>query len=473
MLNIKDVLNVMPDIDYSGDLDVGFESLSFSFKKNNKHDFVVLMADDWDDTTKKRCGQYNKSTSDLIKELESKGSYNVVVSKNEYDDFLFKGFNALIVSNSKLFFYSLGRVARAQCSGNLIAVTGSAGKTTTKNMLAHVLKRIEDSKVSATQGNRNTARPVVNDVINSLDSDYIALEVSRACLNTFDEVGFTLRPDFAILTSISEAHLEDLGSLEGVAICKSKLFLDMSASGYVIINADTPYANLVVQEANKTAANVVTYGNGEDNQVFLVEYDSVTGMVVANVFGRQVEYFVSAHSEHYAINSLAVAAVLFLMDIPCWEELLSSLGSYVPSRGRGDFFKYTSLKRSYTIIDDSYNSNPASMRASLKSLSNIDSEGGRKIAVLGDMLELGENSYQLHADLYDVVVSSKVDKVYLVGEYMQDLWVKLPLDIKGALFPNVKGVYSFLRTQLKDNDLILFKSSNGTGLSRIVKRFRK
>lgn len=247
----------------------------------------------------------------------------------------------------------------------------------------------------------------------------------------------------------------------------------MSASGYAIINGDTPYASLVIEEASKTNANVITYGHGEDNQVFLVEYDSVTGKVIANVFGHRVEYSVSAHSEHYATNSLAVAAVLFLMNVAGWDKLLRSLNDYAPSKGRGDFFKYTSLKKSFKIIDDSYNSNPASMRASLKSLSNIDSEGGRKIAVLGDMLELGENSYQLHADLYDAVISSKVDKVYLVGECMQDLWVKLPTDIKGALFPNINGVYNFLRTQLKDNDLVLFKSSNGTGLNRIVKRFRK
>ncbi|MCC5903054.1 MAG: UDP-N-acetylmuramoyl-tripeptide--D-alanyl-D-alanine ligase [Halomonas sp.] len=471
MLENEILLNSIPRVKFSGDSKVKFSGVSFSLKAAKKNVFLLLMDDEWEKGVRKRFGQYEKSIESVLEELKSKRIFNIIVNK-KHDKSLFKGFNVFFVDSTKDFFYSVGGLLREHYAGSLIAVTGSAGKTTTKNMLAHVLASIPGRNVSYTIGNRNTARPVVTDLINSSDSDFLALEVSRACFDTFDKYAFSLRPDFAILTSISEAHLEDLGSLEGVAIHKSKIFKNMN-SGYAVVNADTPYSNVVADYATRNGAKVVFYGKEKENPVSLVKYDSMTGLVTANVFGQQMKYSVGPYSEHLAVNSLAVAAVLHLMNIPKLDELMGTLEGISPTKGRGDTFEYTTPKRSFKIIDDSYNSNPASMRASLKTLYSIKSEGGRKIAVLGDMLELGVDSSQIHSDLHDAVISSGVDKVYLVGEHMQNLWIKLPEEIKGALFKNTDGVYTFLKSQLKNKDIVLFKSSHGTELHRIVERFRK
>lgn len=278
----------------------------------------------------------------------------------------------------------------------------------------------------------------------------------------------------AIVTSISEGHLDYLGSLKGVAEHKSKIFSGMTKSGFAVINLDTPFSDLLVEKAAQAGASVVGYGSSENADVQLIDYDYSSGLVTARFFDEIISYNLGARGRHMALNSIAAVVSIKLSGCEDWKSRINYLEEFFALSGRGEISKITIKDKNITVIDEAYNANPASMESALQMLSEISpSNEGRRIAVLGDMMELGGEAESLHAKLLESILLSKADKVYLVGDYMQHLWVKLPKDIKGALFPTVDGFYRFLRPSLKDGDVVLFKSSNSTRLNVVVKKLKQ
>jgi UDP-N-acetylmuramyl pentapeptide synthase len=385
--------------------------------------------------------------------------YVYLVDK-EFDTSLVEG-KRIVVVNSV--FDEVVKISNAKSegeSGKLIAITGTVGKTSTKRVIGEVLK--EFGKVGFSAG--NVTYPILKKVFLSSGYDYRVFEVSAYALNS---TGNIVRPDVAVLTSVGEGHSEKYGDVYDIFKIKTRVLSNIRPGGVAVVNSDIPFFPEVAGKLSDTVS-IVTYGEANGADYRLDSYDSRTGSIRATLQGRTVSFNTSLSGRHNAINMLGALAVFDALGMDV-ESCLEKLNNITPPRGRGDEFLAKLPKAEIRIINDCYNANPVSMKSSLESFSQRHVASGRKVLVLGDMMELGEGSISHHVALSEIVNSSGFDKVFLVGENMAHLWPQLSPQIRGASFTSYKQVFSVLRRELEDGDNVLFKSSNSVGLNKVVR----
>lgn len=352
--------------------------------------------------------------------------------------------------------------------GVVASVTGSCGKSSTKSMLAHVLSN--KGPVYAGSGNGNVPTVLLGQACD-INEEYAAIfEVSSHALWKRPSASYS---DYAVITNISESHMKDFKSLKNVAYAKSKIFTTFRRpeNSIAIINADTECFNLLHAAACESASKVITYGKSCSADIRLQSYDS-DGLVTASVFGNECSYMMNPLGEHNAINSLVVLAVVNDLGLPL--TLLNMLKSYMPIVGRMSMEEIPLLDGTIKVVDDSYNANPASMTAAISYLDSIAvKNGGRKILVIGDMLELGSTSVSKHKEIASLIKSSSFDKVYLLGDNMARIWHLIPQKMRGASLTSYLHVTQLLKCELKVNDIVLFKSSNRMKLHKAVHEIKE
>lgn len=353
---------------------------------------------------------------------------------------------------------------RSSFPGSVVAITGSVGKTTTKNILNDVLKESHNLFVGARSF--NTKKMIVNQVLALENEDVAVFEMSRTASLPGSRI---TKPNVAVLTAITESHLGAVSSTEEIVKLKSRIFRGLSENGVAIINRQIPHFNMAFKIAKKYTDNVITYGDRKGD-FKLLSYVQSRGLVKVDLKGVKLSFKLSLEGRHNAINSLAVLAVIHALGFKV-EDYLGLFNKIAPVDGRGAKSSIYLGARKLNLINDAFNANPLSMNASLSSFAN-SKVSGRKILCLGDMLELGELSSQLHAQLLNSVVSVNPDKVYLVGECMSSLWAILPNEIKGGHFMKLEHLSNALYCDSLDGDTVLFKSSNGTGLYKVFEEFR-
>ncbi len=431
--------------------------------------FHMLVDEAWPRNICKFSRLGRRSLPDLLKRLDEHPRAGLVIARRHYDPTLLGGRNVLVVEDGFQFFLdtarSLGRVAPAP----VVAVTGSAGKTTTLGILQDLLEQVApDSRLLITEGNQNLFRDSLSKLTRLLNYDLALLEVAAA--NAYARHDFHMAPDIAVLTGISTAHLEYLGNLENVARVKSRLFEGMPRDGTAIINADSPFLDLMRDKARKQGCEVLLYGEDPGADIHLEHYDFATGEVRARFAGERFVYSVGQAGRHIAVNSLACLAVMARLGLD-WKAASAALARFRPIAGRGQVLALNLRGQSVTVLDESYNANPLSMRAALGLLREHGPQrSGRRIAVLGDMLELGKQAAALHAGLIDDVLGSTAEQIVLVGETMQALWPLIPSERQGALLPDTTGLPELLERIAQEGDVILFKASNKVGLSDAIAR---
>lgn len=473
-MQTQKLLDTCPGVVEASVSDAQFYGADYRLNRLSPGMFFIIMDDSWPLRAKKKYLQHGKSVAELVNEARNLRVTKFIVNSDAFVKSDFKDSEYIKVSNTSAFFYEIAAVCNEASSTKKIAITGSAGKSTTKDMVSLLLDDERKSEqLFVARPSENIRSTILSQLTQLSSYDYAVLEVAGSCFIYFERDNFNLSPEIAIITSISEGHLDYLGSLKGVAEHKAKIFSGMKNNGFAIINIDTPFSDLLVSKATEAGVSVVAYGSSEDADVQLIDYDYSSGLVTAKFYGEPVSYKLGARGKHMALNSMAAVVAVKLSGLKNWKSRLRYLEEFFALSGRGEISKITIKDKSFTLIDEAYNANPASMESALQLLSEISpTNEGRRIAVLGDMMELGGEAESLHIKLLDSVLLSKVDKVYLVGDFMQHLWVKLPKNIKGALFPTIEGFYRFFRPSLKDGDVVLFKSSNSTKLNFVVKKLK-
>ena len=363
--------------------------------------------------------------------------------------------------------------ARARTGATVIGVTGSVGKTSTKEALAVALERSRLGPVhkSVKSYNNHTGVPL------SLarmprGSAFAVLEMGMNNAGEIAALTRLVRPHVAIVTAIASAHIENLGSIEAIADAKAEIFQGLQEGGVAIIPEDSRQRDRLVRAARDRAERVVTFGLGQDADVtalHAVRSDDGGYLITAKLLESELTYTLSQRGEHWVSNSLAVLAAVEAVgaDLAAAGLALADMSGL---KGRGERHHVKVDGGEALLIDESYNANPASMAATLKSLG---SESGveRRIAVLGPMRELGEHAEELHAGLAEHVLDAKVDRLILVGEDMVPLNSALagePLAIDRAA--SVDEASELLLSILRPGDAVLVKASNSVGLARLVDR---
>ena len=363
----------------------------------------------------------------------------------------------------------LAAAARERMRGAVIGVTGSVGKTSTKEALFAALDRYARGKVhrSVKSYNNHTGVPL------SLarmprDSEYAVLEMGMNAKGEIAALTRLVRPHVALVTTIASAHIEHLGSMEAIADAKAEIFEGLEPEGVAIVPEDTPYRGRLVKAALRHAHRVVTFGTGEADVAALHAVRSHNGgsLVTARLLESDLTYTIAQRGEHWVANSLGVLAAVEAVgaDLAVAGLALADMGGL---KGRGERHQLDIDGGSYLLIDESYNANPASMAATLKALGE-ERDVERRIAVLGPMRELGPTGAELHAALAPAVRAARIDHLILVGDEMEPLAEAL-----GDMLPidraaDAAAATALLKALVAPRDAVLVKASNSIGLAPLV-----
>ena len=365
----------------------------------------------------------------------------------------------------------LGRSSRQRSAAKIIGVTGSVGKTSTKEALYAALDRANPGRVhrSVKSYNNHTGVPL------SLarmprDAVFAVLEMGMSNAGEIAALTRMVRPHVAIVNAIAPAHIENLGSEEAIADAKGEIFEGLEDDGVAIIPNDTPHRDRLVKAARRYADRIITFGHGDADvhAVHAVRAEQGGSLITASLLERDLTFTVSQRGEHWVSNALAVLATVEALggDVAVAGLALADMGGL---KGRGERHKVPVQGGELLLIDESYNANPASMAATLKTL-GAESGVERRIAVLGPMRELGEHSDALHAGLAEPILDAHVDRLILIGEEMrplaEELVGKTPLD----LVMSVDEAITALQQTIHPGDAVLVKASNSVGLARLVEQ---
>jgi UDP-N-acetylmuramoyl-tripeptide--D-alanyl-D-alanine ligase len=366
---------------------------------------------------------------------------------------------------------ALGRASRERSRANIIGVTGSVGKTSTKEALYAALDRNRPGKVhrSVKSYNNHTGVPL------SLarmprDAEFGIFEMGMNNAGEIRALTAQVRPDLAIVTAIAQAHIENLGSEEAIADAKAEIFEGLERDGVAIVPNDTPHRGRLVKAARRYAERIITFGGGDADihAVHAVNAEGSGSLISAALLERELTFTISQRGEHWVSNALAVLAAVEALgeDVAVAGLALADLGGL---KGRGQRHRLELDGGEVLLIDESYNANPASMAATLKSL-GTERDVSRRIAVLGPMRELGEHGPALHAGLAPAVRDSHVDRLILIGEEMAPLAGALDGEIEITRTDGVDEATDALMRILRPGDAVLVKASNSVGLAKLVER---
>jgi UDP-N-acetylmuramoyl-tripeptide--D-alanyl-D-alanine ligase len=302
------------------------------------------------------------------------------------------------------------------------------------------------------------------------DAEYAVLEMGMNNAGEIRALVAQVRPNVALITAIAPAHIENLGSEEAIADAKAEIFEGLEPDGIAIVPNDTPHRDRLVKAARRHADRIVTFGSGDADvhAIHAVNAEPGGSLISAALLERELTFTISQPGEHWVSNALAVLAAIEAVeaDVAVAGLALADLGGL---KGRGQRHRVEIDGGELLLIDESYNANPASMAATLKSL-GAERDVTRRIAVLGPMRELGEHSDALHAGLAPAIRDAHVDQLILIGEEMNPLADALAGDIAISRANTVDEATDALIRIVRPGDAVLVKASNSVGLARLVER---
>ncbi len=364
----------------------------------------------------------------------------------------------------------LAVAARTRCSGKRIAVTGSVGKTGTKEMLKLVLGAQAKTHASAASYNNLWGVPLTLARMPN-DTEFGIFEIGMNHAGEISPLTRLVSPHVAIITTVEPVHLEFFESVEDIADAKAEIFEGLVAPGVAVLAAESQHLQRLTESAkNCGVETLLIFGQSENADIRLKSVvPTATGSAVeANVCGQEVSYRLLVVGRHWVMNSLAVLAAVHAVGADVVQATRSLVGMHEP-KGRGQSHHVEMNGGYICVVDESYNANPASMRAAIEALRHREvKHGGRRIVVLGDMLELGEQGSELHASLNQCIRDAEVDLVFLSGPLMKNLWAELDTAVRGEYTATSVELIAPILSNVHAGDTLMVKGSLGSKMGLIV-----
>ncbi len=386
-----------------------------------------------------------------------------------------------VVNDTLAALQALGRAGRERTQAKVIGITGSVGKTTTKDMMAHALAAVGTVHAAKASFNNHWGVPLTLARLPET-SDFAVIEMGMNAPGEIADLARMARPHVAIVTHVAESHIGAFGSLAGIAQAKAEIFSGLVPGGVAVINADAPHADRLRTAAERAGASrIITYGTcgahaaGPCDICLLAAHSDGEGVSVrARIEGEEAIWRVGAPGRHVALNSLAVmgTGLALGLDLPA---IMHRLASFSVPTGRGQrHVLHLPTGGTALLLDESYNANPASVRAALASLGETEpGAGGRRVAVLADMLELGDMGPALHAGLAPDLEAAGVDVLHACGPLMKSLWDSLPVDRRGVWREEAAALLPFVLEDVRPGDVIMVKGSHGMRAWAIARALRE
>jgi len=377
----------------------------------------------------------------------------------------------LIVPDTLQAMRDAGVAARARSQAQIIAVTGSAGKTGTKEALRLALSPSGETHASSASFNNHWGVPLSLSRL-SREAKFGVFEIGMNHAGEITPLVQLVRPQVAIITTIEPVHLEYFSGIEAIADAKAEIFTGIERGGAAILNRNnSQFGRLEAAAKVAGVSRIVSFGasEGADARMLEIALQDDSSTVHADILGEKLMFKLGAPGRHLAMNALAVLAAAKIAGADLAKAAIA-LGDLVPPAGRGLRMRLRLPGGEGLLIDESYNANPASMRAAIEVLSRAPvGQPGRRIAVLGDMLELGAEATLRHAELAESLSAGKIDLVYCSGPLMQSLWEALPSTRRGGYAEDAAALEPQVLSALQGGDAVMIKGSNASGMGKIVK----
>lgn len=404
---------------------------------------------------------------DFVSAALAKGASGAVVLRSRLKEF--EGQGALYGVDDVLgALVALGLAARARVSARIVAVTGSVGKTGTKEALKALLSRQGHTHASIASYNNHWGVPLTLARMPA-DTQFGIFEIGMNHAHEITPLTKMVRPHVAVITAIAPVHLENLGSLEAIAEAKGEIFDGLQPDGTAIIPADSEFVDRLAASAMRNhAARILRFGESQnaDLRLIALTLDDLGSDAIIAMGGTEFPIRLGSPGKHTALNALAVLAAVAALggDV---GQAVDDFAAVMPPSGRGERV----ILGGITLIDESYNANPASMRAAFSVLGSATSKA-RKIVALGDMLELGPDEIAMHRELASDLAQHGIDHVYAAGARMKHLFDALPGHQRGAWAPDAAALTPYVLNALEAGDIIMIKGSNSSRMSQIVRAIK-
>ena len=380
----------------------------------------------------------------------------------------------LMVEDTMQALEDLGVYARHNFSGKVIAVTGSVGKTGTKEALNIVLS--DQAKTTASIGSHNNHWGLPLSLARmDKDAKFGVMELGMNHPGELIPLSKMTQPDVCMITTVQAAHTEFFESTAEIAKAKAEIFQGAKPGFQAVINADISETQQLQQAArDQNAAEIITFGESieADFRVAVFKMEEQGSTITALTPLGPIRYRIASPGRHWVLNSLGVLAAVHALggDV---RQAAESLSKVTPPKSRGERFDVQLKDGTFALIDESYNASPAAVGAALAVLgAQPVPTSSSRIAVLGDMLELGDDTPQIHRDLGEVLISSGVDTVYLAGEAMHHLWDALPKQMQGHHCQSSKELADVVKAAVRPGDVVMIKGSAGSKMDVVVKKLR-
>ncbi|QED23388.1 UDP-N-acetylmuramoyl-tripeptide--D-alanyl-D-alanine ligase [Candidatus Deianiraea vastatrix] len=403
-------------------------------------------------------------TDRIPEELEQKISYSPVC--------------VLLVDDVLSAMHKLAILVRSKITAKVICVTGSIGKTTTKEMIGEVLSNF--FSVSTSAGNKNNHIGMPLSLLNADPmSNIIVLEIGMNHVGEIRLLTQIAKPDIAIITTVAPAHVGNFESVQQIAEAKAEIFEGMKPEGIAILNQDNEHFPFLVAAAKKCGVKtIVGLGLKEKSPIYIddyrVEFNKSTFKLICKTSTgvEETKCSVATISYHISYNTIFMFALAKLLRLDL-EEVKKHVAKFKGVQGRGNIETISSAGKKITIINDSYNASPESMKSGIQILMALSDQNpdSRIVCVLGDMLELGEFSQKYHEETADHILQHpRITKVFAVGKEMKHLYNKLPKEMQAGIFETSEVAKRPVRDALLDGDIVLFKGSRSLKLELIIEK---
>jgi len=364
----------------------------------------------------------------------------------------------------------ISKIFRKNIDTNIIAITGSCGKTTLKELLGSVLRKVSSVSISPKSYNNKFGVPL--SLLNLKHNDEFGiLEVGMNKKGEIDNLTNIIKPNVGIITNINYAHAKNFKNIKQIALAKSEIINHIRPDGFVILNSDDNFFNLHKKIAAKRNIKVISFGikNPKAN-VKLININRVKEkyLIKIKLKGKKKYFYLSNDFRNNIYNVLCALSVISIYKDTSKFNRNIFLNFKTPA-GRGDYSIIKINNKRIHLIDESYNSNPLSLRSAIINYNKINTKNSQKYLLLGDMLELGKHSKKLHQFIAPLINKTNIDKVYVKGRMVSQVFNNISKQKKGKIFFNYLEIIKLIRNDLNNNDYLMIKASNATGFNKIVK----
>jgi UDP-N-acetylmuramoyl-tripeptide--D-alanyl-D-alanine ligase len=383
------------------------------------------------------------------------------------------GHNLIVVPDALEGLIALGRAARARSRAQIIAVTGSAGKTTTKEAIRTALAAAGETHASIKSFNNHWGVPLMLARM-SRQAQFGVFEIGMNHPGEITPLVKLVRPHIGVITTVAAAHLQFFNSVADIAAAKAEIFMGLEPGGTAVLNADHDYLHILFNLARKAGVGrIVTYGFDESADWRIEHAQTIGSVTMAEVIhqGERLGLTLQVPGRHMVANAVAALAVAHLSG-ESTRVALDALAKFGAPEGRGETTRLGPTEKPLILVDESYNANLASMAAAMEVYAGQKPAGGAKVLVLGDMLELGPQGPELHASLKDKVLATGATRIFLVGPAMTSLAAAIRDDAVVSHAQAVDEISETILASLAYGDAVMVKGSKGVRLSGLVQAIR-